>query len=303
MSTLYYFNKLLIARITLLILLAILNLKGQSEMTPVNPEMQTLFKKIDLDGWILLEENDYNRDNLYDYIDGGAELYHSYGFQHLITRTYQRAGQPDVVVDVFDMGNASNAFGIFSHSREELSVEFGQGSQYTLGLLQFWKGRYYVSILASPETAESKAAAYQIARYIEKEIKSGGELPHILAYLPEKNLLPATVRYFTHHAWQNTYYFISSENIFNITVNTEAVLAKYQDSGILMLIKYSREQEAKDALDNYLHYFAVEEPGKNSIRLEDRSWTGARVSGRLLIMVYSAPQETAVRSLLSVFEN
>ncbi|MEE9464267.1 MAG: DUF6599 family protein, partial [Candidatus Neomarinimicrobiota bacterium] len=62
----------------------------------------------------------YNRENLYEYINGGAELYLSYGFLQMISRTYTKSGKPDIVVDIFDMGSSRNAFGVFSHSREAI---------------------------------------------------------------------------------------------------------------------------------------------------------------------------------------
>ena len=98
------------------------------------------------------------RDNLYDYINGGAELYLSYGFNKVINRTYLRPEQPDIVVDLFDMGTSQNAYGVFSHSMETVDAAYGQGSQYSEGLLLFWKDRYYVSIMSYPETTESKKA-------------------------------------------------------------------------------------------------------------------------------------------------
>jgi len=302
MNYLSFLNKLLIASAVILILTLFMNLQGQPEMNQPHPDMQRLLHDLTVENWELFEENYYNRDNLFDYINGGAELYLSYGFQGLITRLYQRGEQPDIIVDVFDMGTSPNAYGIFSHSCEQLSNEIGQGSQYTMGLLQFWKNRYYVSILASPETDESKETIFKIARVIEKRIETEGALPTILDYLPKEKLLPASIRYFKHHAWQNTYYFITAENIFNITSNTEAVLAKYQDLGILMLIEYPREEDASVAQDNFIRYFAPEDPIKKVVRIEDGTWTGERLSGNLLIIVFDAPEEAAVHELLNAIE-
>ena len=135
--------------------------------TRVGPEASLPEKT---NGWTSLPDYHkvYDRETLYDYIDGGAELYLSYGFRRLTSRRYVREGEPDIVVDLFDMGDSHNAFGVFSHSREVVESRFGQGSQYTEGLLLFWKGRYYVSVLASPETEASRGAAFDLARRIER---------------------------------------------------------------------------------------------------------------------------------------
>ena len=107
----------------------------------------------ELAGWHKSGRNRvYGPDNLHDYINGGAELYRSYGFRGMLGRTYTRKDQPDIVVDIFDMENAANAYGVFTHSRESVAADFGQGSQHDPGYLLFWRDRYLVSILASPET-------------------------------------------------------------------------------------------------------------------------------------------------------
>lgn len=298
MNYLTLLNKPLIAFAVILILTLALNLKGQTEMIRTGQDMMKLLDDLTVENWNLSEGNYYNQDNLFDYINGGAELYLSYGFQGLINRIYQREDQPDIIVDVFDMGTSSNAFGIFSHGCEQVSREVGQGSQYTVGLLQFWKNHYYISLLASPETPQSKETVYRIARFIEKRIKKEGALPAILEHLPEEHLLPATIRYFKHHAWQNTHYFITTENIFNITGNTEAVLAKYQGLGILMLVKYPLEAEANASLNNFIKNLTPEDPVNKIVQIEDGTWIGGRLSGNLLIMVFDAPNEDAIHKLL-----
>ena len=67
-------------------------------------------------GWTLSAAVDsYTPENLYEYIDGASELYISYGFTKLISRKYEKLGQPEIVVDFFDMCSSDNAFGIFVH--------------------------------------------------------------------------------------------------------------------------------------------------------------------------------------------
>ena len=117
-----------------------------------------------LDGWKSApDDQTYDRSNLYEYINGGAELFLSFEFNKMISRTFSRADQPEIIVDIFDMKSSQDAFGVFSHSRETIESTFGQGSQYTGGQLLFWKDIYYISILASPETDESRKAVSKLA--------------------------------------------------------------------------------------------------------------------------------------------
>ncbi len=261
-----------------------------------------------VEGWqISRDDQVFNRENLYSYINGGAELYRSYGFQEMINRTYTRSGQPDIIVDIFDMGESRNAYGVFSHSRESIEADFGQGSEYYAGFLHFWRDRYLVSILASPETVESKPAFEQLARGIETAIGGDGPLPEILKILPEEDLVAESVRYFRHHVWMNSYYFIAEENILNINDQTDALLARYggpEQRYILLLIKYQNEEEAGAAYSSFATVYLPELAREPTAQVEDGTWTAGQVSGELVTVVFNAPsQETALNLIGVVQEN
>ncbi len=255
-----------------------------------------------INGWSKMETDQvFNRENLYDYIDGGAELYLSYGFQSLLNRTYQQPDQPDIILDIFDMGSSQNAFGVFSHSREKVEHEFGQGSQYTAGLLLFWKDRYFISILASPETPESRQTVKDLAGLIASHIEKEGPLPELLGLLPRDSLIEESVRFFRHYIWLNSFYFIADQNLLHIDEHTEAVLAKYRENNgklLLLLVNYPDTVLAKAAYQDFVkHYFlGVSDP--SAVRLEDGSWTGTSLKGNLIAAVFNANSEAQVKDLI-----
>jgi hypothetical protein len=253
-------------------------------------------------GWrISTEDQFYNRKSLYDYINGGAELYLSYGFQKLANRSLEREDQPQIIIDIFDMGSSENAFGVFSHSRETIEKQFGQGSQYTVGLLMFWKDKYFISILASPETKEAKDVVYQLAREIDKKIMNIGRLPQILDYLPLESLQKESVKYIKHHLWINSYYYISGENIFNINDKTEVVLAKYSERegfSVLLIMKYPTAQDASKALQNFRNLYIPEFKNKNVLKLEDDKWMGCQQAENYVVVVFNSISKEGVNHLI-----
>jgi hypothetical protein len=255
-----------------------------------------------LDGWSKTEADQfYNRENLYDYIDGGAELYLSYGFRSLINRTYTQPGQPDIILDIFDMGSSQNAFGVFSHSREKVVKEFGQGSQYTAGSLLFWKDRYFISILASPDTPESSQAIKKLAGIIESHIKKEGPLPALIDLLPRDSLIKESVRYFKHYIWLNSYYFIANQNILHIDENTDAFLAKYRENNgksLLLLVQYPDTESAKAAYQDFVKNYLLGVSDPAAVQLEDGSWTGTSLKGNLIIAVFNSTSKENVNHLI-----
>ena len=251
-----------------------------------------------LNGWELKETVIYDRDNLYDYINGGAELYLSFGFQKLLNLRYQQEGQPDIIIDIFNMGDPDQAFGIFTHSREVIDSSFGQGSQYTAGLLLFWKGPYYISILASPETGFSRETVFKLAGVIDQELKETGNIPLLIDRLPQEDLIAESVRYFNHPLWVNTYYFLTEENVFNLTEDTRAVLAKYRDMGLLLLIEYSEGSRAEEALVNFQESLMPEKNQENIVKIEDDTWLGGTRLRQFLLIVFNCPTKQKAGDLL-----
>jgi hypothetical protein len=280
---------------------------GTLSMGKVKSDLALLLPDV-IQGWkVSAKDQIYNRDNLYDYIDGGAELYLSYGFKKVIKRTYTKTGQPDMVVDLFDMGTSQNAYGVFSHARETVDNAFGQGSQYVEGLLLFWKDRYYISILTIPETVESKKAIFDLAKKIEMAIAKEGPLPEILNLLPQKSLVRESIRYFRHYAWLNSHYFVADQNILHINDSTDALLVKYKEGKkqyLLLLVEYKKDKDAKLAYDDFVKYYLPELYKGSAVQIEDGTWTACQLTGNLLIIVFNASvKDKAIHLIEAVQKN
>ncbi len=242
----------------------------------------------------------YTPENLSSYIDGGAELYLSYNFKNALSLKYVDPVENEIAVDIFDMGTSLDAFGVFAHSREAIETEFGQGSEYAAGLLTFWKDRYYISILAYPETPAKKEIVFKLGRAIAGAIMGEGPLPPILALLPAENLLPETVRYFHHYIWLNSFYFVSDENVLDIDNNTPAALAKYRQAGstyFLLLVRYPDAARAEAAAGLFRQ--KVLGGAADGMRpMKEGSWTGLRCRGDLVSVVFNAPDAATARDIL-----
>jgi hypothetical protein len=255
----------------------------------------------EVDGWKKAGPPEvYDQKTLFKYIDGGAELYISYNFEKLTAFRYVRGKDEEIKVDVFDMGNSYNAYGVFSHGRESLSKEIGQDSEYSSGLLTFWKDRYYVALLGYPETPEKHQVLMKLGREISRVIPREGPLPAILSSLPAKGLIPESIRYVHHHIWLNSHYFISNDNLLLIDPKTEALLAAYRSAGekyFLILIKYPDTQRAQAAEASFLKQYLT---GASSgiKQLKSGRFSGIKRSGTCLAVVLdAADKKTVVEAL------
>ena len=246
--------------------------------------MNTLVPK-SIDGW-KSEGGDgtYNRKDLYDYIDGEAEVYLAYAFREAFTRGFVQEGQPAITVDLFDMGTPSDAYGIFSFERESGDVGIGTDSEYSSGLLRFWKGNYFVSILADQETPESKSAVMSLGSAIASNIKEAGERPKIIGLLPEQGLNKISIRYLHVKASLDYQYYLWDKNILNLSPKTEVVLAKYQDGSRLMLVRYPQASQAQAAF--------------KALKGSTKKLMASELRGPMLIAVFEGPSREAALSLL-----
>jgi hypothetical protein len=260
-----------------------------------------------LNGWKLTEQKRIDsHEALYDHIDGGAELYISYGFRSAISCRYTREGQPDVTAEVFDMGCASDAFGVYSQTRDKEEKEYGQGSYYVNGALFFWKGRYWISLITSETTEESEHLLRSLAVYIDEKLQETGESPVMISYLPAEDLVPGGYLYFHHYIWLNSYYFIATENILNIDENTPAVLAKYgppDERLYLLMIQYPDSAKAEHAYTSFGKNYFPEGLIENCNRLDDNTWMAAGMCGNLLVGVFSGKSKEKTQELLGKVRN
>ena len=139
-----------------------------------------------VDAWSTIgDDKEYNEESLYEHINGGAELFISYGFNEAISRTYSKGGEAEISVDIYDMIESKNAYGVFSHSRESIDYTVGQGCQIYEDAVLFWKDRYYVAILSFKCLDDTQTVLLEMAKQISKSIDSEGSLPGILSKLPK----------------------------------------------------------------------------------------------------------------------
>lgn len=236
----------------------------------------------------------YDSKSLYEYIDGGAELYISFGLQRVQAFFYAK-GKDEIKVDLFDMGTSHNAFGIFAHGRERVEADFGQGSEYAGGLLGFWKDRYYVSILGYPETAEVRAVVMELGRAVEKLVPRTGPLPPLVALLPRAHQLPASVRYFRHHVWLNSACFVAHDNLLGIGKEVPAALARYAPPGgkhVLVLVEHPDAKKAEAARRTFAARY-LGDARASAAKVKER-FAGARTVGRRVVVILDATSRAAV---------
>jgi hypothetical protein len=274
--------------------------KGDKEMVPMQEYVPT-----QIDGWRAQDEVEtYDRETIFDYINGAGEVYLMYDFQNVTVLHFTQAEQPNILVELFDMGSSEDAFGIFSQARESEDQGTGQGSEYRGGLLCFWKSKFFVCVSSERETPQAKKAVEDLAGKIAGKIKVTGAWPRLLDYLPADGLESNTVRYFHKHTTLNYHYYTASENILNLGPQTEAVLATYQpDETHFLCVRYPDEEQAKEALSSFVNAYVPEARESGIAEIENGKWVAVRGRGVFVVVVFDAPTKAYAQDLTKAVED
>lgn len=245
----------------------------------------------------------YDRGTLFDYMNGGAEVYLAFDFRRVLVRRFQRPDGEEMTLDIYEMGSAPEAFGIFSCDREDEEAGIGQGSEYGFGLLRFWKGPYFVTVMTGAEGEEVDRAVLDLGKEVDKLLGPEGKEPEILEMIPQAGLRKNRTSYFHSNIHLNNRFYISSENILFLDRTTECVFAEYgpegEDPVSLLVIRYPDEKKAQAAHRSFVTNFMPGAAERGLVRTESQKWTQAQITRNTVAVVFDAPSESAAAHMLS----
>ncbi|MGQ9508384.1 MAG: DUF6599 family protein [Thermodesulfobacteriota bacterium] len=166
--------------------------------TSFGGSLATLLPDKDLpEGWSLMEgPRIYNQKTLFDHINGQGELFLQYGFQSSVFAIYQNRHKKEhqIEIDLYDMGNVLQAFGIFSRFRnEDRPGGVGLDSYFEDQSAFFYKGRYFVMFYSTEPNFELLRAWAQI---VSNKILDSSAPPKEIAFFPKEGFKPGSLQYF-----------------------------------------------------------------------------------------------------------
>ena len=234
----------------------ILNACSNNQQIPANLkdsfELHSLSEKIKAltpDGWDLNEKVDFfTPDNLYQRINGRAELYLSYDVIGMATATFDRKGDIGdfIELSIFDMGSATNAFGIFSveRSSDEKDLELGRMGYLSGSNTYIWTSDYYITIVVSDTTEELTQLTKDMAGKVTDFLPDNGTPVWGLSAFPADNLIPESIKYF-------------KTDTLGLDFMQDTYTAKYRIGNQEVTVFLSRKAarvDAKKTVDRYLEY-------------------------------------------------
>lgn len=199
----------------------------------------------DLEGWVKAGDPEiYHADNLWEYINGAADMYLLYDFVKLATLSYDREPKGSITVDVYEHSSLRNAFGVYSREKSPSNVFLKIGAQgyYEKGVLNFFKGSYYVKIMAFYVESGEEEILSSVAEKVAAELDGEERLPEILTCFPEEGKIPQSEAYI-------------ARDFMGRSILRSAYIADYEVDGEkkqIFIIEAADEGQARDMMNGYV---------------------------------------------------
>ncbi len=219
----------------------------------------------------------YLPDNLWDYINGAADIYLAYSFIDLHVAEYKK-GKNVIKLEIYRQADHTMAFGIYSTERSPSFHFTNLGSQGYIadGAINFFKGNYYVKIRTYSKNENTLKSEESLAFKVADMLAGASEMPSALSLFPEAGK----------KINEETYI---NESVLGHKFLNKAYKASYEsgnDIFSIFIIENNTPEEAQKSLEAYLTATGTEsvDSGTGRYMLKDGyngtiflSWKGNRI--------------------------
>ena len=209
--------------------------------------------------------------NLWEYINGEAELYIQYGFRLVVTSDYSsKEDAIPLTLEIYQMESPHHAFGIYAAERspDDNFIEIGVQGYIAGNILNFWKGPYYVKLTSFQSSPTIKEALFKFSKVIDDKIAGSYSEPELFACFPQKNRVKMSERYIPRNFLGHQF----MKNGYRVDYQREG--SRYQ----VFLAENSSPAEAEEAFSKYQDFLKAEgdiishqrKPDYQKIRVKNR---------------------------------
>jgi hypothetical protein len=238
----------------------------------------------------------FGADSLWEFIDGAADTYVNYGFEELVSVTCTDAQLgAEATIDVYRMADALNAFGIYAQERNPRATFLSVGAEgyEAPNILNFWNGRYYVKLRATPAGPRVAASLRALARRIGDAVGAPTNLARAIPAFPPTGQVSHSIRYVPRDVLGQAY----------LSNGFEVQYASGATTWRLTTAAFGGAEQAAAALGRYKTFVAssghvareIASPGEGGFVGSD-PYNGLLVAiraGQRLVIALGAPSERA----------
>jgi len=245
----------------------------------------------------------YAGTDLFDLVDGAADLFFEYGFMRALTSEYERIPDASATAELYQMQTPAAAYGLFTSftAGTGTSVPLGQEAVLGEGYCIFWKGPYVGMLTAALVDSGSGQLLLQLAGELEKEIPHTGTLPDLCTLL-RKGGLESRNMVFVRGKLARAHHF--SHGWAHPFPPTDGVVGKY-DASQYLILEYTDAAAAEAAVhaaalewERLKTPVARESGGRWTLQQPDDNAAMIEQRGRYVLAVSGRSEQSEALSIL-----
>ncbi|RPI04687.1 MAG: hypothetical protein EHM64_09190 [Ignavibacteriae bacterium] len=170
----------------------------------------------EIPGWKITQEDPvYDANNLWDIIDGAADLYLEYAFVDLHIVRYISPDSVEVKTELYRHATDVDAFGMYSQERDTGYHFIPMGVQGYLqqGVLNFLTGSYYIKLSTYQTGRSAQEAMLTVGRRLVSHLQQNNTMPGIYLKFPAEGRMKNTEQYvarnFLGYSFLNSAYVVT----------------------------------------------------------------------------------------------
>lgn len=230
--------------VTILLALLFCRINGEANLKSMDHFPESIM------GWELKDKPEtYEGDDLFLYINGGADIYHEYGFKRVTSGEYEKKGAGRISVEIYNMDDPHSAFGIFSFRtggkwKESISGNLYFHEEYYQNILI---GSHLITITSIDINKETGKGIPEFRKVFEKRISG------LIA-------IPQPIRFLKRNKYEKRIYFegdLGMMNIFNLASSETGIsngAAGINKNNITLILNF---REGKSIRGNYTHLIDI----------------------------------------------
>jgi len=219
----------------------------------------------------------FKGDDLFLYIDGGAEIYREYGFKQVVVQDYQDPKGRSITLEIFEMDGPESAYGMFTFKSTPKGrlYEIGQEARLEDYYLNFWKGPCLVTLTGFDEGRECAEGLLRIARAVNGKMPLKGSRPALVDRLPKEWATSRLVYVRGLLALNNIHTFFPQD-----AFRFKEGLAAERDNSKIFILRYETPAEAQRRFQAVVEAFGQSPAYKDVKRSRDDYFEAVDERGR-----------------------
>jgi len=200
-------------------------------------------------GWKLGDApKTYRGDELFLMINGGADIYHEYGFSQVMQAEYVDESGKSINLEIYEMENPASAYGIYTFKIGETGKRLSIGQEALLQdyYLNFWKGNLLVTVIGLDAEKETVKGVVALAKAVDARIANTGERPELADLLLREPFGVSHPKYIRGTLGVMNSYIFDTENIFRVREGMIGTIANCQ----IFVFRYAKDGESASAFEH-----------------------------------------------------